>query len=134
MGDGNRLSKRTLRCWCHLQYCCEGTCIEYYKTVAHLPGGNFLTDPYHLYYTNNPRDAEAPGQEMQGAPCSHIRGSNSDDYEQNGNASGPGLRALRNENIKGSGEGLPHDPIEAYGHDIIDHVPHCEGKLGKNWQ
>ena len=65
-------------------------CIEYYK-MTHLPGGLFLTDPYHLCDKNNPRDTETPSQEIQSVPPAGISRSNSDDYEQNGKAGRPGL-------------------------------------------
>ena len=54
--------------------------------MSHLPGGSFLTNPYHLCDTNHPCEAEAPSKEMQYAPRSHIMGSDSDDYEQDGKA------------------------------------------------
>ena len=59
--------------------------------MLHLPGRLFLTDPYQLRHKNTPCDTEAAGQETQGAPSARIRGSNSDDYEQDGKASRPGL-------------------------------------------
>ena len=65
-------------------------CIEYYK-MTHLPIGIFLTDPYQLCGKNTPCEAEAPGKEMQGAPCTRMGGSDSDDYEQDGKAGRPGL-------------------------------------------
>ena len=59
--------------------------------MPHLPRGLFLTDPYHLCDKNTKHDGEAPSHEMQGTPCAHMRGSNSDDYEQDGKAGGPKL-------------------------------------------
>ena len=107
-------------------------CIEYYK-MAHLPGGIFLTDPYQLCDKNTPCEAEAPGKEIQAAPCTRIRGSNSDDYEQDGKTSGPGIggEGVKTWDVK---KGIPYDAIEAFGRDVVGHVPRREGIMGENWQ
>ena len=57
------------------------------------------------------RGTEAPGQVMQGAPRSHIRGSNSDDCEQDGKAGGPGAEGEEMKTYMGCQDGIPYDPI-----------------------
>ena len=100
--------------------------------MPRLPGGLFLTDPYQLCAKNTPRGDEAPGKEMQSAPSARIRWRNSDDCKQEGKAGGPGPEREEMKRHNECSEGIPYDPIEAFGRDVVEHVPRRKGVMGEN--